>query len=60
VLADPRPDGTETFFRNGRQEFTNALQPRVPPPMRATCGPVAMSQTSTVMTIDLKRTSATA
>ncbi|UWP84693.1 hypothetical protein [Dactylosporangium fulvum] len=57
VFASPRPSGTETFIRNGRQDFHGSLAPHMPQPLRINCGPVAMSLTNDVMTIQLKRTS---
>ncbi|UWZ38651.1 hypothetical protein Drose_10670 [Dactylosporangium roseum] len=57
LFASPRPSGTETFIRNGRQDFRGSLGPHMPQPLRINCGPVAMSLTNDVMTIQLKRTS---
>jgi hypothetical protein len=58
TFSSPRPSGTETFIRNGRTDYKGALEARVPQPMRINCGSVAMSLTSGVATIQLKRTSA--
>jgi hypothetical protein len=57
TFADPRAEGTETFFRNGRQDYTGKLEARVPQPMRINCGPVAMSLANGTTMVELKRTS---
>ncbi|WP_433085380.1 hypothetical protein ACQP1P_10355 [Dactylosporangium sp. CA-052675] len=57
TYSSPRPDGTETFIRNGHVDYKGKLEARVPPPMQVNCGPVAMSLTNQITTIQLKRTS---
>lgn len=57
TYSSPHPDGTETFIRNGHTDYSGPLEPRIPPPMRVNCGPVAMSLTNDTTTIQLKRTS---
>ncbi|WP_433217851.1 hypothetical protein ACQP00_10815 [Dactylosporangium sp. CS-047395] len=57
TYSSPRPDGTETFIRNGHVDYKGKLEARVPPPMQVNCGPVAMSLTNQISTIQLKRTS---
>ena len=59
TYSAPRPDseGTETFIRNGHVDFKGKLEARIPPPMKVNCGPVAMSLSNQITTIQLKRTS---
>ncbi|GGM65312.1 hypothetical protein ACFFX1_02855 [Dactylosporangium sucinum] len=57
VYGDPRPNGTETFFRNGVQDYSGKLLARVPQPMKINCGSVAMSLTNPAMTVQMRRTS---
>jgi hypothetical protein len=57
TYSSPRPDGTETFIRNGHTDYNGPLQARIPSPMRVNCGPVAMSLTNQITTIHLNRTS---
>ncbi|MEV4516836.1 hypothetical protein AB0K00_48765 [Dactylosporangium sp. NPDC049525] len=58
VYSNPRPDGTETLFRNGKQDYTAKLEARNIPPRMLNCGSVAMSLTTPDMIVELKRTSA--
>ncbi|WP_330186318.1 hypothetical protein KZZ52_10895 [Dactylosporangium sp. AC04546] len=57
VFGDPRPNGTETFYRNGVSDYSGKLAARVPEPMKINCGSVAMSLTNSTITIQMKRTS---
>jgi hypothetical protein len=57
TYSAPRPDGTETFIRNGHTDYSGKLEARIPAPQRINCGSVAMSLASGVTAIQLKRTS---
>jgi hypothetical protein len=57
VYSNPRTDGTETLFRNGKQDYTAKLEARNIPPRNLNCGNVAMSLTTADLVIELKRTS---
>ncbi|WP_426511233.1 hypothetical protein ACPPVO_11750 [Dactylosporangium sp. McL0621] len=57
TYSSPRPDGTETFIRNGHVDYKGKLEARVPQPMKVNCGPVAMSLSNQIYTLQLKRTS---
>jgi hypothetical protein len=57
TYSSPRPDGTETFIRNGHTDYTGPLTAHVPAPQRVNCGSVAMSLTSNIASVQLKRTS---
>lgn len=58
IYSNPRPDGTETLFRNGKQDYSVKLAAHNIPPMTLNCGSVAMSLTGTDISLELKRTSA--
>ncbi len=58
IYSNPRPDGTETLFRNGKQDYSIKLAAHNIPPMTINCGSVAMRLTGTDMTLELRRTSA--
>jgi hypothetical protein len=57
TYSAPRPDGTETFIRNGHTDYSGKLEARIPAPQRVNCGSVAMSLSSNITAIQLKRTS---
>jgi hypothetical protein len=54
---NPRADGTETLYRNGKLYYTAPLAARPAPPRNLNCGSVAMSLTTADLTIEARRTS---
>ncbi|MEV0129572.1 hypothetical protein AB0H83_14085 [Dactylosporangium sp. NPDC050688] len=57
IYSNPRAQGTETLYRDGKQVYTAPLQAREIPPRKFNCGSVAMSLSGPDLTLELKRTS---